>query len=206
MGETKAKTQKVDLDVSANAGKQAPDVTQGFDLEALQLPQTYQDIAVKKLLTHVPLRKPGKFDFVRVHPEHFFETATIAPDDDSGIFVVDRSLWDVVSGVAVPVRFHLTITKQRAMLLWPVRLPGPDGKSNPWHEAAREAVDRAKTCWVSIRANMQARCYDVFEAAGNLGEPEWPEEPFEKILQIAFKDRVINDYGHPALRQLRGEI
>ena len=82
----------------------------------------------------------------------------------------------------------------------------PDGKSNPWHEAAREAADRAKFCWISIRANMQTRCYDVFEAGGNLGEPEWPEDSFEKILQIAFKDRVINDYGHPALRQLRGEI
>jgi hypothetical protein len=177
-----------------------------FNLEALRLPQTYQDIAVKKRLTHVPLRKPGKFDFVRVHPEYFFETATIAPDDDSGIFVVDRRLWDAVSGVAAPVRFLLTITRQRALTLWPIRLTGPDGKSNSWHEAAREAADRAKTCWVSIRANMQTRCYDVFEAAGNLGEPEWPEESFETILQIAFKDRVIDDYGHPALRQLRGEI
>jgi hypothetical protein len=39
------------------------------DLSALRLDQSYADtVGVKKLLTTVPVRKPGRQDFVRVIP------------------------------------------------------------------------------------------------------------------------------------------
>jgi hypothetical protein len=41
-----------------------------FDLTRFRLDQSFTEmIGVKKLLTTVPVRKPGKQDFIRVHPD-----------------------------------------------------------------------------------------------------------------------------------------
>jgi hypothetical protein len=53
---------------------------------------------------------------------------------------------------------------------------------------------------------MSLGAYDVFVAAGELGEPEWPTAPFSELLRIAFRDRLIDDLNHPVLRRLRGEV
>jgi hypothetical protein len=52
---------------------------------------------------------------------------------------------------------------------------------------------------------MSLGAYDVFEATGQLGEPEWPTVPFRELLRVAFKDRLIDRADHPVLRRLRGE-
>jgi hypothetical protein len=48
--------------------------------------------------------------------------------------------------------------------------------------------------------------YRVFSATGNLGEPEWPNTPFNELLDIAFKDRVIASEDHPVFNKLLGRI
>ena len=55
-------------------------------------------------------------------------------------------------------------------------------------------------------ANRTLGAYEVFEAAGNLPDPEWPDISFQGILQIAFKDRYITSMDHPLLQKLRGEV
>ena len=31
-------------------------------------------------------------------------------------------------------------------------------------------------------------------------EPQWPTRPFEELLQLAFKDRVIDSVDHPRIK------
>jgi hypothetical protein len=55
----------------------APEITAAapdpFDLENLRLPQNFSETAgVKKLLRTVPVRRPNKQDFVRVHPDESY--------------------------------------------------------------------------------------------------------------------------------------
>lgn len=64
----------------------------------------------------------------------------------------------------------------------------------------------AQKDWVRVSANMNLGAYDVFQATGNLTEPEWGDMDFTKILEVAFKGRFINDLEHLALRRLRGEV
>jgi hypothetical protein len=53
---------------------------------------------------------------------------------------------------------------------------------------------------------MAAGMYDVFEAKGELAEPEWPDLSFPQVLQLAFKSRYIEKVEHPILKALRGEV
>ena len=89
--------------------------------------------------------------------------------------------------------------------MWPVTLADPEtGKTNPWHASALDAAERAKASWIRMAANRSLGAYDVFQAAADLGEPVWPEEPFAELLRIAFRDRVVDRPGHPLIDRLRG--
>ena len=59
--------------------------------------------------------------------------------------------------------------------------------------------------WTRMTANMSLGAYEVFTATGEIPKPNWPEESFQTILKIAFKDRMISDREHPVLKRLRGE-
>ncbi len=50
--------------------------------------------------------------------------------------------------------------------------------------------------------------YDTVLAVSKLPDPEWPEEPENiiKALEIAFKNKFIDDPNHPVLKRLRGEL
>jgi hypothetical protein len=54
----------------SNAAETNPTPNPFHNLSALRLDQNYADtVGVKKLLTSVPVRKPNKQDFVRVHQD-----------------------------------------------------------------------------------------------------------------------------------------
>jgi hypothetical protein len=99
----------------------------------------------------------------------------------------------------------LATTRQNDVFLWPVKLPGPDGRPNDWNQSAIEAAKLAETRWIRMVANMAAGMYDCFVASGELADPEWPPLSFHEILRLSFKDRFIRSADHLILRQLRGE-
>jgi hypothetical protein len=98
------------------------------------------------------------------------------------------------------------ITRQGILFLWPIRLPGQGGRVDSWNRSALDAALLAEDRWIRMAPNMSLGAYDVFQATGNLPEPEWPEISFRDILEIAFKDHLINDFNHPVLKRLRGEL
>ena len=46
--------------------------------------------------------------------------------------------------------------------------------------------------------------YEIFEASGDLPEPVWPDIPFQEILKIAFRDRIVDHTDHPLVQRLTG--
>jgi hypothetical protein len=75
-----------------------------------------------------------------------------------------------------------------------------------WHRSAFEAARRAEDSWIRVAANMNLGAYEIFEAAGDLGEPNWPEERFTKLLEVAFRHNIVDSLDHPVVRRLRGEV
>jgi len=71
-------------------------------------------------------------------------------------------------------------------------------------ETARQAAELAKTRWVRLAADMGLGGYRIYQAEGDLSEPEWPDKPLAEILQIAFRDRIVDSENHPVVRRLRG--
>jgi hypothetical protein len=177
------------------------------NLDNLRLTQDFAETCgVKKLLTTIPVRKPHAQDFVRVHPDAAYRENFPAIDlkTDRELYVVTREMQAELSTECVPAKLFTAINRQGVVFLWPVRLPGPDGKLNEWWRSAAEAAELAMTRWVRVKANMDLGAYEIFSATGTLQDPTWPELSFNELLRIAFRDRVVDNIDHPVVKRLRG--
>jgi hypothetical protein len=181
-----------------------------FDLSRLRLSQDFLAAAgVKKALTTIPVRKPSKEWFVRTHPgaDYRITTAVIELKEDGEIYLVDPTLWGKLASESTfgPRALLLTMNRQGVPFLWPIRLPGSDGRIDDWNRSALEAAQMAADQWVRVQSNRSLGAYEVYQAAASWQEPQWPALPMKEILRIAFKDRFIQAADHVILRQLRGE-
>jgi hypothetical protein len=182
-----------------------------FDPAALRLSQDFAaDLGVKKALLTVPVRKPDKAWFVRVRPgeDYRLQTAVLELKEERETYLVAPALWHGLAGEATfsPRLILTAVNRQGVLFLWPIRLPGPDGKLDDWNRSALEAARVAEASWVRVTANMGLGAYDVYEAVGQHPQPQWPGQPFGELLRLAFRDRFIDGPDHPVLRKLRGEV
>jgi hypothetical protein len=162
-------------------------------------------------LLSVPVRKPGKEAFFRVHPTNRLETAVVeigAEMGDSETFLVEPELWPAL--VSEPA-FHPCLlvhyqTRQGVNALWKIKLPRPGDRVNPWTQSALLALARAETEWVRLKSDRVLGAYTVETATGITETPRWPDYGFAKLLEIAFRDRRVTSLEHPVLKRLRGEV
>jgi hypothetical protein len=197
-------------DAESTGAARVPAGPDPFDPASLRLSQDFAaSMGVKKVLLSVPVRKPDKSWFVRTHPDpgYRLQTAVIELKEDRETYLVAPSLWPDLAAESTfsPRALFTSTNRQGNLFLWPVRLPGADGKLDEWSRTALEAAERAAGRWVRVAANMALGAYDVFEAAGQLGEPDWPPATFAELLRVAFRDRFIDSLDHLVLRRLRGE-
>ena len=181
-----------------------------FDPAALRLNQSYADtVGVKKLLTTVPVRKPNRSDFVRVHPDPAFRltpAAIIEMKEDNEVYLVLPEMAQQIPGGFSLATIYVTINRQGTLHLWPVKQSGPEGRKNEWNSSAAEAAERAMKKWVRVTSNMSLGAYEIFEASGDLPEPVWPDFTLQEILKIAFRDRLVDCPDHPLVQRLRGIV
>jgi hypothetical protein len=183
-----------------------------FDPAALRLTHDFAaTLGVKKVLLTIPVRKPGKTAFLRIHPSVDYTLATILLElegDRDSTYLVLPELRPALAAepACAPWQLYTAIDRQEVLFLWKVRLPGADGKSNSWWDSAHEAAALARKTWVRIAADQSLGAYRVWEATGELGDPEWPDKSFRELLAIAFKGKLIDSLDHPVLRKLRGEV
>ena len=119
-----------------------------FDPASLRLDQSFADtVGVKKLQTTVPVRKPIRQDFVRVHPGPDYRlgpAATIEVKEDREVYLVTPDMAQALPGEFSPVTLFTTINRQGTLHLWPVKMPLPDGRRNEWHRQQSAAALRAR--------------------------------------------------------------
>lgn len=184
------------------------------NLASLRLSQDFSGgLGLVKPLLTVPVRKPSKEVFVRVHPDESYrlQSYVIELKEEGETYLVDRSLWpELATESTFGARVLLTAMSRpgNIVFLWPIRLPAPDGKLDEWNRSALElAITLATKSWVRVVSNRALGAYDVHvaPASASWGEPQWPTEKFEDLLRRAFKERFIRSLDHPVLKRLRGE-
>src|SRR6516165_6674101 len=119
-----------------------------FALENLRVDYD-NDVVAKPLLTVVPVRKPSKTDFVRVHPgaDYRITVPLIEIKDSRETYLVapkmrqafDETLYSITT-------LYLTKNRQGVLSLWPVK-QSRTGRTNDWNASAEIAVRKAMTSW-----------------------------------------------------------
>jgi len=194
---------------AAEAAKPAVEPLDPFDPARLRLSQNYAaTLGVKKLILTVPVRKPSKEWWVQTHsdPTYRIETTVLELKEDREIYLVAPELRHALTSESTfGLRaLYTAISSHGVLFLWPIRLPGIDGKLDSWNESALEVAQRATSRWLRICANISLGAYDVSESTA-LPQPIWPDVAFRDLLATAFKGRRIDTLDHPVLRRLRGE-
>ena len=177
------------------------------NLDALRLSPDAASIAgTSEVLSHIPVRKPNRHEFFRTRAESemWFDTVTFEDKEERETFFVTPQMREALVGEIRPVLLVPTMTRQGVLLLWPLKLPTEGQCHNGWMETARQAAELAKTKCVRVAADMQLGGNRIYQAEGILSEPEWPDKPLGEILQIAFRDRIVDSEDHPVVRRLRG--
>jgi hypothetical protein len=177
------------------------------DLEKLKsTPAGAESTVMEKVLTVVPVRKPSKECFFRVHPEHHLDTLVLELKEEGSTLLIapDMRPHMLNEKCVVHKRLQLAITRQGVPFIWPLRHP-QEGKRDTWAISAMDAAHLAINQWVRIQANMSLGAYDT-SVAKVVVDPVWPTQSFNELMRIAFKGSVIDSPDHPCLQQLRGEV
>jgi hypothetical protein len=169
------------------------------------------DIEVERVLTTVPVRKPKRNEFFRVHPGQDYTVDMRVVERDSGMdketYLVTPDVAHLVLEELRQVRLYTVMTKRGTVFLWPVKLPEEDNdRLRRMADSALQAAEQAKDLWVKMAWSRDLGAYEMFRAKGDLGEPQWPEKTFRDLIAIAFRDSLIDRTDHPVIRELSGEI
>ena len=191
------------------AKKSAAPGSPGTSVLDLRLSQDFAAAAFgKAVLVDVSVGKPPRAYFWQARPVEGWSTILYTLDASTlgaeGTYAVGPAVVSLIPDQVRLVHVRSVVTSQGVPYLVPVPLAAPDGRLNPWHRSLARAVEMAETRWIRISANQARGGYDVFEAQGQLPDPQWPSETFEELLEIGFRDRLILDAGHPLVQQLLG--
>jgi hypothetical protein len=184
-----------------------------FSREALRLNLNYSAaLGLEKHIHNIPVDKPPAEAWFRVHPdrnqrgeEMYFDLRLLHVKNgpDRGVYQVSADLLPLLSGERLlkPTRLVLVIDRQGELRLWPLRLPGPDGREDGWMSSALAVCEQAKTQWVRLVAG--ANGYTSLTTSASIPEPVWPDKTFDELLDLAFKKLRIASEDDPVLRRLR---
>ena len=181
-----------------------------FDPETIRVNSSVS-IETETALTTVPVRKPKRAEFVRVHtdPAFMVDAALLEHDDgrDTVLYLVAPDMRPLVREELKTVRLFTTMTRHKVLLLWPVKLPADEGDNmRRISDSALMAAEEAKTLWTKVAWNRALGAYEHTVAKGELGDPQWPDRKFRDLLEIAFRGRVIDRPDHPVIRDLEGQL
>ena len=184
-----------------------------FNIAALRLPPSFSETAgVKKMLTTVPVRKPHRQEWIRVHPDPAYrgEFATILLKEEGEFHLVVPELLKSLRHEITTVTIYTAANRNGVVFLWPARHANVDGHrgSDAWYTSAHEAAAAAMKRLTRVTANISLGAYEICFTDNPIpdADPVWPELSFTDLLRLGFEKpgRFIKDLEHPVVKLLRG--
>jgi len=155
--------------------------------------------------TTIPVRKPGRRNFIRVHhdEEYRLYDVPVIEDEKKEVHILSAELEipEDLERFVSHQNLLTCITHRGTLFLWPYK-----NSTNDWSKSASRIARRAVVEWVRLIPDMEANGYRVETAPAELRavQPTWPEMTFDEILNTAFEDKCIDSLDHPVIRSLRG--
>lgn len=180
-----------------------------IDLESMKISQDFGETGgVRQVIVRIPVRKPKRNEFFRTHTDdkYSFRCALAEDTETRDTYIFTAELAQQFPNLCRPVKLIACIGRSGAVFLWPLKMQMGDRRGFGWNESALQASEIAKTKWVKIAANMAAGAYEVFEATGNLIDPEWPALNFQEMMDMAFDGYIVDDPEHSLIQKLTGRI
>ncbi len=177
-----------------------------INLDEVRLSQDFaSNSGIKPVLIRVPVGRPGKTTFVRVHPdEEYSLDVFILELDGEDDYLLAPVAAEIIPELAKPVRLFTYVTRPGNVGLWPVKLPTEEGRTNSWSQSAMECALLARENWVRLSSSRELGSYMPYVATGITTDPKWPEKTFDELIEIAFRDRYIDSAEHPVIIELLG--
>jgi hypothetical protein len=178
-----------------------------FDPDSLRISGDIGSVGAEKLLVKIPVRKPNKQEYFRIHTSNEYRLlcAILEMKEEREFYLVTPDVLPILAEDVRHVELRLCVSRQGVYFLWPVPMPGNDGRTNSWHVSAREAAARAERGWIRMVANMSEGSYSLYLATGAIPDPQWIDKPLPEVLELAFKDgKLIETADHPIVKQLNG--
>ena len=178
-------------------------------ISALRLPDNYSThIGGEKLPLKPIFGKFSKHRFARVHPdkEYQFPCLTVDDKDLGETYIVTPNMQAYLGSHAVPKILRLSVDTTGLPKIIAQPVVDQNGRANVWHTSLVRGILSAEVSWVRLEANMGAGQYTVIISKDDLGDPQWPAQTMDELVQEVFSNNIIADENHPYIRQIQGRI
>jgi hypothetical protein len=178
-------------------------------ISALRLPDNFTtNIGGEKLPLKPIFGKFSKHRFARVHPgkEYMFICLTVDDKDLGETYIVTPNMQAYLGSHAVPKILRLSVDTTGLPKIIAQPVIDQNTRPNIWHTSLIRGILLAETSWVRLEANMSAGQYNVIVSKDDLGEPQWPSQSMDELVQEVFSNNIIADENHPYIRQIQGRI
>lgn len=152
-------------------------------------------------LVHIPVDKPNKSQFFRVHPDLHADVNLLRIEGMNGreIYAVVPGMVRTLDNVGLFTLF-LGVHRDGSYFLWPISAISTDN----WSRSARQIAIAAMNQWCRLVPSRATSTYIKRIAPGCLDVPVWPTgKTFEELLLLAFGDgRIISSPDHPVVKAM----
>jgi hypothetical protein len=157
--------------------------------------------ATVEQMVSLPVTKPNKTQFFRIHPTLHADVSIVKIEGMSGteVYAVVPGLVKALDNVQLNTLFF-GVQRDGSHFLWPVNATSPDG----WSRSARQIAVAAIQHWCRLAPNRATSSYMNRMALNCQDTPDWPEEKtFTDLLVLAFGDgHIIDSMDHPVVKEM----
>ena len=180
-------------------------------MSRFRLSDDFDDAAVgPRIRSAIPIRKPSNQEFFRASRTlrvrvRLFVKANEGAREDRPHYLVEPACSGAFPGVTKAFDLVGCVsTTSGAFFLCPIGRPGLDGEWNPWNRSLAEAVEHATDTAIRIQSHKPTNSYDRLAAKAEQPIAQWPTESMDSLIEIAFRDRIIDGPEHPIWKALEG--
>ncbi len=178
-------------------------------LDELRLPDNYTKVVSGiKLPLKPSFGKLNRHRFSRVHPHADYKIPVLLVEDKElgEAYIASYNVASYLGTAATPKILRLAVDNAGVPKIVAQPIQDVSGRLNLWTQTAIQAISLAEREWIRVEADMSAQQYTIIQAANDLGEPRWPNEPMDVLVKEVFQGNVINTPEHPFIRQREGRF